>query len=155
MGLILIHQFHPQVQFFKLYPRRRKLAASAQFKIQNSEFTILSPSLLSHLPHNCPYIPSPLSLPSLLSLPIPPTSPILPTRPTCRPTCPTCPTRPTCPTCPTRPTCLTRPSSPTIHNSKFIIPLALFRAHYRLEKRLYLWCIKKNSSAILLYCIDC
>ena len=39
------------------------------------------------------------------------------------------------PTCRTRPTCLTRP---TIHNSKFIIPLALFRAHYRL-KNAYLY----------------
>ena len=43
--------------------------------VPNSEFKILS---LSHQSHNCPYIPS------LLSLPIPPTSPILPTRPTCR-----------------------------------------------------------------------
>ena len=50
MGLILIRQFHPQVQFFKLYPRRRKLAASAQFKIHNSlpvpilsAFSTLSP----------------------------------------------------------------------------------------------------------------
>ena len=49
---------------------------------------------------------------------------------------------------------------PTIQNSKFTIhnlpiPLALFRAHYRLEKRFSLWCIKKNSRAILLYYIDC
>ena len=88
--------------------------------VPNSEFTILSPSHLSHLSHlshNCPYIPSPLSL---LSLPIPPTSPILTTRPTCRPTC------------------LTRPSCPTIQNSKFTIPLALFKALYRLEKHLSL-----------------
>ena len=41
-----------------------------------------------------------------------------------------------------------------VPNSKFIIPLALFRALYRLKKRLSLWCIKKNSRAILLYCID-
>ena len=70
-------------------------------------------------------------IPSPLILPIPPTSRILPTRPTCL-TRPTCPTRPICPTC------LTRPSSPTIQNSQFKIPLALFRAHYRL-KNTYLY----------------
>ena len=37
---------------------------------------------------------------------------------------------------------------------KFTIPLALFRVHYRLKKRLYLWCIKGNSGVVLLYCID-
>ena len=41
----------------------------------------------------------------------------------------------------TRPTCPTRPK---IQNSQFIIPLALFRAHYRLKKRLSLWCIKEK-----------
>ncbi|GEM_PF-6508692 len=40
----------------------------------------------------------------------------------------------------------------TIHNLP--IPFPLFRAHYRLKKRLSLWCIKENSKAILLYCID-
>ena len=72
-----------------------------------------------------------------------PTYPTYRTRPTCR-------TRPICPTCPTR---------PTIQNSEFKIynlpiPLALFRVHYRLKKRLYLWWIKENSRVILLYYID-
>ena len=106
--------------------------------VPNSEFTILSPSYLSHsfylshlshLSHPfsqfkiqnskfspCPTIAGAARPPSPLSLLIPPTNPILPTRLTS-------------PTCPTR---------PTIHNSKFIIPLALFRALYRLKKRLSL-----------------
>ena len=53
---------------------------------------------------------------------------------------------------PTRPTCRTRP---TIQNSEFTIhnlpiPLALFRAHYRLKKCLSLWWIKKISGQLLL-----
>ena len=40
-----------------------------------------------------------------------------------------------------------------IHNLP--IPLALFKALYRLEKLFSLWCIKKNSRAILLYFTDC
>ena len=90
--------------------------------VPNSEFTILS---LSHQSHNCPYIPS------LLSLPIPPTSPILPTRPTCR----------------TRPTI--HNSEFKIHNLP--IPLALFRVHYRLKKLFSLWQVKRNSRVVLLY----
>ncbi len=42
------------------------------------------------------------------------------------------PTRLTCPTRPSPPSLLNPPTSPTIHNSKFKIPLALFRAHYKL-----------------------
>ena len=47
-----------------------------------------------------------------------------------------------------------------VPNSKFKIqnlpiPLALFRAHYRLKKRLSLWCIKENSEAVLLYFTNC
>ena len=38
---------------------------------------------------------------------------------------------------------------------QFIIPFALFRAHYRLKKLFSLWWVKRNSGAILLYCIDC
>ena len=45
-------------------------------------------------------------------------------------------------------------SSCPIQNSQFIIPLALFKALYRLKKRLSLWCIKGNSRAVLLYCVD-
>ena len=46
------------------------------------------------------------------------------------------------------------------HNSKFkihnlLISLALFKALYRLEKRLSLWGIKENSKAILLYFTNC
>ena len=41
-----------------------------------------------------------------------------------------------------------------IQNSQFKIPLALFRAHYRLKKRLSLWYIKENSRVVLLYCVD-
>ena len=37
---------------------------------------------------------------------------------------------------------------------QFKIPFALFRAHYRLEKRLSLWWKKGNSRANLFYCID-
>ena len=48
---------------------------------------------------------------------------------------------------------------PQIQNSEFKIqnlpiPLALFRALYRLKKRLSLWCIKEISRAILLYYTD-
>ena len=42
-----------------------------------------------------------------------------------------------------------------IQNSQFKIPLALFRALYRLKKRLSLWCIKGNSEAVLLYFTNC
>ena len=41
-----------------------------------------------------------------------------------------------------------------IHNSKFTIPLALFRALYRLKKLLSLWWVKGNSRVVLLYYID-
>ena len=34
---------------------------------------------------------------------------------------------------------------------QFKIPFALFRAHYRLKKRLFLWCIKENDR--LVFCI--
>ena len=51
-----------------------------------------------------------------------------------------------------RPTCPTRP---TIHNSKFIIPLALFIALYSLKKRFSIWQVKRNSRAVLLYFTDC
>ena len=37
---------------------------------------------------------------------------------------------------------------------QFIIPLALFRAHYRLKKLFSLWYIKENSRVVLLYCVD-
>ena len=37
---------------------------------------------------------------------------------------------------------------------QFKIPFALFRAHYRLKKRLSLWYIKENSRVVLLYCVD-
>ena len=45
------------------------------------------------------------------------------------------------------------------HNSKFKIhnspiPLALFRAHYRLKKHLSLWWVKENRVALFLYCVD-
>ena len=35
------------------------------------------------------------------------------------------------------------PTYPPIQNSKFIIHLALFRAYYRVKKRLFLWWVKK------------
>ena len=37
---------------------------------------------------------------------------------------------------------------------QFIIPLALFRAHYRLKKLFSLWYIKENSRVVLLYYVD-
>ena len=92
--------------------------------VSNSQFTILSPSYLSHLSH----LSHPFSQFKIQNSKFSP-----------------------CPTCPTRPTCLTRP---TIQNSQFIIPLALFRAHYRLKKRFSLWWVKGNSRVVLLYCID-
>ena len=44
--------------------------------------------------------------------------------------------------------------SPVPPVPQFKIPLALFKALYRLKKRLSLWCIKGNSRAVLLYCVD-
>ena len=44
--------------------------------------------------------------------------------------------------------------SPVSLVPQFKIPFALFRAHYRLKKRLSLWYIKENSRVVLLYCVD-
>ena len=98
-----------------------QLVPNSQFKIPFAARTLTHPITPQFKIQNSKFSPSPTiagtaRTPSLLN---PPTSPILPTRPTC-------------------PTCLTRPSSPTIQNSEFTIPFALFRAHYRLKKRLSL-----------------
>ena len=108
--------------------------SNSQFKIPFAARTLTHPITPQFKIQNSKFSPSPTiagtaRTPSLLN---PPTSPILPTRLTC-------------------PTCLTRPSSPTIHNSKFTIPLALFRAYYRLEKRLSLWWVKEIAG--LFFCI--
>ena len=42
-----------------------------------------------------------------------------------------------------------------VPNSKFIIPFALFRAHYRLKKCLFLWWVKGNRFLFFLYFTDC
>ena len=46
------------------------------------------------------------------------------------------------------------PVSPVPLVPQFKIPLALFRALYRLEKHLSLWWVKRNSGAVLLYFTD-
>ena len=119
-------------------PRRRKLAACPQFKIHNSLPVPFVPPVSL-----VPPVPAPPILPAFSPVPLVPPVPLVLLVPLVSPV----------PALPIHPAFSTLSPVPLV--PQFKIPLALFRAHYRLEKLFSLWCIKENSRAILLYCIDC